>query len=319
MFSIIIPLYNKEKYIQRAVTSVLNQSFNEFELIIVDDASDDSSLDVVKRIHDNRIQIIERNERGFGGYAARNLGVEHAKFDFVSFLDADDEWNRDYLLSISDLIKIYPNNTLFSTAWQEKSGSVIKYNAYYNKHKSKGNHIIQNFFEEAVNGRSPIHTNIITIKKQIYLDKGGFPQGKCKRGGDIEFWMRLMIDNDLTWSPYIGATYYKDISEAVTKTISRIEVPYVYRSVSSILTDNPNNERALKMKKYANHYAKMAIIHAVVYNKKKNELLKAFFKEADMKFFMFFKLLAVFPPFILRPVYTVYRKLMIQFSKSDLG
>ena len=87
--SIIIPLYNKEKIVQRSVNSVLCQSFSDFELIIVDDGSTDNSLSVVKSIKDKRIHIIEQ-ENG-GPSKARNTGVKHAKGEWILFLDADDE------------------------------------------------------------------------------------------------------------------------------------------------------------------------------------------------------------------------------------
>jgi len=67
MFSVIIPLYNKEKYIADSIQSVLNQTFTEFELLIVDDNSTDSSVSIVKQFSDSRIRLIHRTERGFGG------------------------------------------------------------------------------------------------------------------------------------------------------------------------------------------------------------------------------------------------------------
>ena len=100
--SIIIPLYNKEKIVQRSVNSVLCQSVSDFELIIVDDGSTDNSLSVVKSIKDNRIHIIEQ-ENG-GPSKARNTGVKHAKGEWILFLDADDELLEgalEHLLSLT--------------------------------------------------------------------------------------------------------------------------------------------------------------------------------------------------------------------------
>jgi len=316
-FSVIIPLYNKEKYIKRCIASILNQSYTNFELLIINDNSTDKSLENAKKINDNRIRIIERKQRGHGGYAARNIGIKNAKYNYVSFIDADDEWKPDYLKTIQNLIKQFPECNVFSTAWIEKYGKITKTNAFYNANKTKKNHIVTNFYKESSLGRNPIHTNVITAKKNTIIEIGGFPEGKCKRGGDTETWLRLLIKNKLAWSPYIGAIYYKDIPEAVTKKISDIEIPYVYYSVKEILKTEAKNKIGLK--KYSNYHSKMAILHAIVYNKNKREIIKGFYKEVDKTYYIFFKILIIFPSFILLPLYKIYRKLMIKFSKSDLG
>ena len=87
--SVIIPLYNKEKIVERSVNSVLSQSFNDFELIIVDDGSTDNSLKIVESIKDERIRIIVQSNGGPS--KARNTGIKNAKADWLYFIDADDE------------------------------------------------------------------------------------------------------------------------------------------------------------------------------------------------------------------------------------
>jgi glycosyltransferase involved in cell wall biosynthesis len=96
-FSVIVPVYNKEKYVSRAISSILNQSFDDFELIIIcDPSSDNSNLEVLK-FHDSRIKIFNREIPGPGGYAARNLGIENSNGKWIAFLDADDEWYSNHL------------------------------------------------------------------------------------------------------------------------------------------------------------------------------------------------------------------------------
>lgn len=89
--SIIIPTYNREHLIQRAIKSVLNQSYGEFELLIVDDGSTDNTEEVVRQIKDDRIRYI-RCEENKGAAAARNRGIAEAKYDYIAFQDSDDEW-----------------------------------------------------------------------------------------------------------------------------------------------------------------------------------------------------------------------------------
>ncbi len=110
MISVIIPLYNKETAVEHSVRSVLNQSYQDFELIIVDDGSIDNSLDVVRRIQDDRIIIIEQ-ENG-GPSKARNTGVRHAKGEWIVFLDADDELLPDALQIMIEATISYPDADL---------------------------------------------------------------------------------------------------------------------------------------------------------------------------------------------------------------
>ena len=90
MISVIIPLYNKEQIIEKCIQSVLTQDYDDFEVVIVNDGSTDRSAEIVKRIDDSRIRLIEQ-ENG-GPSKARNIGVKNAKGDWIVFLDADDEF-----------------------------------------------------------------------------------------------------------------------------------------------------------------------------------------------------------------------------------
>ena len=91
MISIIVPLYNAEKFIWETVQSVINQTYKDFELLLVDDCSTDRSLAAVEVINDPRVRVI-RQEHNAGAYAARNRGLKEAKGRYIAFLDADDKW-----------------------------------------------------------------------------------------------------------------------------------------------------------------------------------------------------------------------------------
>ena len=93
MVSIIITTYNREKYIGRAVQSVLRQTYGKYELIIVDDGSTDNTQEIIQKLieKDNRVRYIKL-EQNQGVSHARNVGMQEAKFDFIAFLDSDDEW-----------------------------------------------------------------------------------------------------------------------------------------------------------------------------------------------------------------------------------
>ena len=86
--SVIIPVFNVEKYINECVDSVINQTLTDIEIICVNDGSTDNSLNLLKQIPDPRIKIISQENKGLA--AARNEGMKHAKGEYITFLDADD-------------------------------------------------------------------------------------------------------------------------------------------------------------------------------------------------------------------------------------
>ena len=113
-FSVVIPLYNKEKEIKRAIDSVLNQTFRDFELIVVNDESTDNSLSVVESIQDSRITIISQENKG--EFGARNTGIINSHAPYIAFLDGDDEWKPEYLETICSLTIKYPEAGLYCTS-----------------------------------------------------------------------------------------------------------------------------------------------------------------------------------------------------------
>ena len=114
-FSIIIPLFNKEFYIRNTINSVLAQSYNNFELIIVDDCSTDNSYNIVKNFDDVRIRLF-RNDQNRGVGFTRNKGIELSTGDYIIFLDADDEFiHEDLLERLSIFIEKYKSQYIMLT------------------------------------------------------------------------------------------------------------------------------------------------------------------------------------------------------------
>lgn len=104
LVSIIIPAYNREETIKRAIDSVLCQTYSDMEVIVVDDGSTDNTVKIVREYQDKRVQIICQKERG-GANKARNIGIANAKGEYIAFQDSDDEWLPDKLRSQIDLME----------------------------------------------------------------------------------------------------------------------------------------------------------------------------------------------------------------------
>ena len=103
-FSVIIPLYNKENHIENTLKSVLNQTFQDFEIIIIEDCSTDDSKKKAESFLFEKIKIIQ-HEKNKGLSASRNTGIENSNSSFLAFLDADDIWHKNYLEKIFELIQ----------------------------------------------------------------------------------------------------------------------------------------------------------------------------------------------------------------------
>ena len=126
MFSIVIPLYNKENSIQSTLKSILSQTYQKFEIVVVDDGSTDSSAEKVLEIFDERIRLI-RKENG-GVCSARNRGIKEAKYDYIALLDADDTWDENYLNEQVKMINDYPNAKMWGINYAEMSnGELARY------------------------------------------------------------------------------------------------------------------------------------------------------------------------------------------------
>ena len=114
-FSIVIPLYNKERYIKRAINSVLAQTYGHFEIVVIDDGSVDRSVDVVNDLKDARIRLLKQAHHGVS--KARNKGIAEARYDLLAFLDADDWWRPQFLATINDLVSLYPQAGAYVTSY----------------------------------------------------------------------------------------------------------------------------------------------------------------------------------------------------------
>ncbi len=112
MVSVIVPTYNRQNTISRAVLSVLNQSYGDLEIIIVDDCSTDNTEEVVKNIRDKRIHYV-RHKTNQGACAARNTGILLAKGEYIAFQDSDDVWQEDKLQIQLDKMKEYNADICF--------------------------------------------------------------------------------------------------------------------------------------------------------------------------------------------------------------
>lgn len=175
MISVVIPLYNKAHTIVRTLRTVMSQTYDDFEVIIVDDGSTDNGVEVIKQnFSSSKIHIIKQKNAGVS--AARNKGVKEAKGEWIAFLDGDDEWHPEYLEIMHASIQKNSDISFCSSAGliqNAKDGSIFYRiaNKYINKT------IITDYFE---NPDVFSHTSATIVRKTDFINVGGFPSGmKC--------------------------------------------------------------------------------------------------------------------------------------------
>src|SRR5690606_23891239 len=146
-FSVLISLYNKESFIKSTLESVLDQTFQNFEIIVINDGSTDDSEAVVNSISDHRIKYFKQENKGAS--SGRNAAISNASGEYFALLDADDLWQENYLETIHQLIKAYPNESVFATAVNIETSNGNNRSAYSIKDIRDGETYVVDYFESS--------------------------------------------------------------------------------------------------------------------------------------------------------------------------
>lgn len=176
MISVIIPLYNKAHTIVNTLNTVFKQTYQDFEVVIVNDGSTDNGVEVIKKhFSDPRIRIINQSNAGVS--AARNKGVKESKGKWISFLDGDDEWHPEYLSIVVATIFQYPEAGMICTGGLYENVKDSSKFGYRIASKYINKTAVINFFE---NPSVFSHTSGLSVKKFVFEKTHGFPLGmKC--------------------------------------------------------------------------------------------------------------------------------------------
>lgn len=202
--SVVIPLYNKEPHIARALNSVLNQTHQDFEIIVIDDGSTDEGAEVVRGFRDPRIQLIQQENKGVS--AARNLGIEAARAELIAFLDADDEWLPSFIKAILRLKALYPDAGLYGTAYEFNfSGSIVQ--KVYDE--DGGERLLSSYFGAIVEFGSLIfNSSSFASTREVLMGVGGYPVN-VKWSEDSTLWGKIALRYPVAYSPEVCSIYHQ--------------------------------------------------------------------------------------------------------------
>lgn len=204
LFSIIIPLYNKENFIVKTIESALAQTYQDFEIIIINDGSTDKSLEQVNQIIDSRISIFTIENQGVSH--ARNFGISKASANYMAFLDADDLWLPNHLESLKHLIETYPDCGLYASAYLKKLGK-ITLDSHYLNIPQNWTGIVENYFESSLVS-CIAWTSAVVVPKSVLENVGGFDEKiTLGAGEDIDLWMKIALKYQVAFNNQVTAIY----------------------------------------------------------------------------------------------------------------
>ena len=201
--SVIMPTYNREKIIKRAISSVIAQTYKNWELIVIDDAGKDKTYDVIKKIADERIHYIYSESNG-GAAGARNVGIKKSKGDYIAYLDSDNEWD--------------PNFILIMVHQMEENHADIAYCAQRLLDDTTGKErgIRYSSFNRAfLENRNYIDLNTLVHSRELINRYGAF-RSDMRRLVDWDLLLRLTLEKTPITIPCILSDYYEGRSDQVT-------------------------------------------------------------------------------------------------------
>jgi glycosyltransferase involved in cell wall biosynthesis len=198
-YSVVIPLYNKAEFVGRAIDSVLGQTHRQFECIVVNDGSTDSSLEEVQRFDDGRIRVVTKDNGGVS--SARNRGIAEACHRYVALLDADDYWSPGYLEDLSNVIRQFPGRGLyFSSHWMVSSAGTTILRASPEIATNEGAAVfnLYDYFALTRSYRWSLHTSCCVMDKSVALEAGGFDE-RMSFYEDYDLFSRIGLREDFVY------------------------------------------------------------------------------------------------------------------------
>ena len=207
-FSVIIPLYNKAPYVRKTVESVLRQTFDDYELVIIDNGSNDGSSEIVAGFTDSRIRIF-RLEENVGVSNARNKGVSLSTAPYITFLDADDWWEPTFLEEMARLIEHHPDTGIYGTGYY-----IVK----NGKKRLAPVGVDEGFVEGEINYCAvyaktlcmPLTSITAAMPRSIFDEMGGF-KSHLKLGEDFDLWIRITLKHKVVFLNKPLSNYNQDV------------------------------------------------------------------------------------------------------------
>jgi len=208
MFSVVIPLYNKENSIVTTLLSVCAQTLTDFEVIVVDDGSTDDSNSVASKVNDERIRLIHKENGGVS--SARNVGIKAAKYSYVALLDGDDYWDPGFLKEQLALIEEFPEAGMWGVNY-----AFVKRDKCDSCSQGLGEGFrgyVDNYFSTSHNDL--FCSSSVVIRKGLFEDVGYFDE-RIASSEDLDMWYRIILHYPVVYYDKVLAYYNQNAENRV--------------------------------------------------------------------------------------------------------
>ena len=216
-FSVIIPLYNKEQEVEATIRSVLAQTLQPVEIVVVDDGSTDSSAKVVESIGSPLVRLIR--QANAGECAARNRAMAEATGDWFALVDADDGWKPQFLEEVAEMIERWPDCGIYSTAFD-----IVSPTGTVRAKTPTTRGPVENFWRESMTSYVTIPSATV-LSRRVVEELGGFPEG-MKMGGDQFMWIKVATRYGVCFSPKALCLYSMVASNRSSSIYTPEQTPY---------------------------------------------------------------------------------------------
>lgn len=223
--SVVIPLFDKAPYVQRALDSVFCQNLTEFEIIVIDDGSTDGAPQALATMTDPRLTIHRQANAGVS--SARNRGITLARAPWVAFLDADDEWSPNFLESTVRIAEASPMvSAVFSNLVDHRAGRPLI------NRVNRTEFLLQDYFSFLLLNEGIGMSSSSVLASKAHLDaSGGFPES-VHHGEDIDLWARLAWSGEVAFCADAYAIWHSEVPNSASKNTQAAidEYPIFLRS-----------------------------------------------------------------------------------------
>lgn len=210
LFSVVIPLYNKEPFIAQTLQSALAQTFTDFEIIVVNDGSTDNGGNVVQSFTDSRIHYISTKNHGVS--AARNKGIAVAIGQLIAFLDADDHWKPNHLEALYNLHKVHPQAGMYCSRYITRIGNGVLQKPVFIGLPEDFAGIVPDVFASSRINRVAL-TSALAIPKSVLDVVGGFNENTT-HPEDTELWIKVMMHHPVAITNAYTMEYNFDLPQS---------------------------------------------------------------------------------------------------------
>jgi len=246
LFSVIIPLYNKEDYIENTLKSVFNQTYKNFEIIIINDGSTDKSVEKAEILLTDFKNFTIINQENKGLSSTRNKGISLAKGTIIALLDADDLWHENFLQSIYSLHQNFPEASFYGTDYLEYYGpkNIVETKKNINPNLKTKEFLITDFFEKN-KFQSIICQSSMAFKKEI-TNTILFDED-INYGEDVDFYLKSFIIHKLAYNYTPLTTILTNIPNQITK------VGIKNKTLPNLIEYEKNNPKHNSLVTYINY------------------------------------------------------------------